>query len=128
MHRSLGVHNSKVRSTNLDTWLPEQVAFVQAMGNARGNAFWEANLPRDFRRPPEQDMEALRAFITDKYINKLYALRDYREPPNIDNYSTHPVRSVCDETNGDLCAAALGGGRCTMCRDGEAAFSRMCAV
>lgn len=92
VHRSLGVHNSKVRSTNLDTWLPEQVAFVQAMGNAKGNAFWEANLPRDFRRPPEQDMEALRAFITDKYINKLYALRDYREPPNIDNYSTHPVR------------------------------------
>lgn len=93
VHRSLGVHNSKVRSTNLDTWLPEQVAFVQAMGNARGNAFWEASLPRDFRRPPEQDMEALRAYITDKYINKLYALRDYREPPTIDNYSTHPVRS-----------------------------------
>ncbi len=91
VHRSLGVHNSKVRSTNLDTWLPEQVAFVQAMGNARGNTYWEASLPRDFRRPPEQDMEALRAFITDKYINKLYALRDYREPPTIENYCTHPV-------------------------------------
>lgn len=24
-----------------DTWLPEQVAFVSAMGNARANAYWE---------------------------------------------------------------------------------------
>lgn len=94
VHRSLGVHNSKVRSCNLvsfnrrsgisstqqasfirvlpfpavrqDTWLPEQVAFVSAMGNARAAAYWEANLPADFRRPPENDMSLLRIFITDK--------------------------------------------------------------
>ena len=35
VHRSLGVHCSKVRSTTLDTWLPEQVAFAQSMGNKR---------------------------------------------------------------------------------------------
>ncbi|KAF2314286.1 hypothetical protein GH714_025036 [Hevea brasiliensis] len=29
IHRSLGVHISKVRSATLDTWLPEQVAFIQ---------------------------------------------------------------------------------------------------
>lgn len=28
IHRSLGVHISKVRSTTLDTWLPEQVSFM----------------------------------------------------------------------------------------------------
>eukprot|EP00887_Chlorella_sp_A99_P000903 scaffold5.g903.t1 len=89
VHRSLGVHNSKVRSTTLDTWLPEQVAFVAAMGNARCNAYWEARLPANFRRPPENDMAALRHFITDKYVNKLYALRDF-EPPSMDNYSAHP--------------------------------------
>ena len=122
MHRSLGVHVSKVRSCNLvswraghrsaacrsaaglrryrakasvatlrllpatrplwcpthrlhlshlpplvqDTWLPEQVAFVSAMGNARAAVYWEANLPPDFRRPPENDMSLLRTFITDK--------------------------------------------------------------
>jgi stromal membrane-associated protein len=49
-----------------DTWLPEQVAFVSAMGNARAAAYWEANLPADFRRPPENDMSLLRVFITDK--------------------------------------------------------------
>ncbi|KAL5074384.1 hypothetical protein RYX36_013368 [Vicia faba] len=30
IHRSLGVHISKVRSATLDTWLPEQVAFIQS--------------------------------------------------------------------------------------------------
>ncbi|KAL4434139.1 hypothetical protein ABPG75_000580 [Micractinium tetrahymenae] len=90
VHRSLGVHNSKVRSCNLDTWLPEQVVFVSAMGNARANAFWEARLPPDFRRPPENDMALLRAFITDKYVERRYAAQGYAEPPGIDNYTVHP--------------------------------------
>lgn len=85
------MHVSKVRSCNLDTWLPEQVAFVSAMGNARAAAFWEARLPRDFRRPPENDMGQLRTFITDKYVEARYASRDYAEPPCSDNYTTHPV-------------------------------------
>lgn len=75
-----------------DTWLPEQVAFVAAMGNAHANEFWEARLPADFRRPPENDMGLLRTFITDKYVARRYAAREYPEPPNIDTYTTHPVR------------------------------------
>jgi len=74
-----------------DTWLPEQVAFVEAMGNATGNAFWEATLPPSVARPAEADMAALRTFITNKYVNKLYCPRDYPEPPTIENYQTHPV-------------------------------------
>ncbi len=44
-----------------------QVAFVQRMGNRRANIFWEARLPKSFRRPAEGDMGALRNFIGDKY-------------------------------------------------------------
>lgn len=106
MHRSLGVHVSKVRSCNLDTWLPEQVAFVSAMGNARANAFWEERLPADFRRPPENDMGQLRAYITDKYVARRYAARDYPEPPNSDNYAAHPVSGAGWEVGG----GGLGGG------------------
>ncbi|XP_045805387.1 UPF0415 protein C7orf25 homolog isoform X2 [Trifolium pratense] len=48
IHRSLGVHISKVRSTTLDTWLPEQVSFMQY--NVKSNKPWEAKLPPNFDR------------------------------------------------------------------------------
>ncbi|KAB1217201.1 putative ADP-ribosylation factor GTPase-activating protein AGD5 [Morella rubra] len=50
IHRSLGVHISKVRSATLDTWLPEQVAFIQSMGNEKANSYWEAELPPNYDR------------------------------------------------------------------------------
>ncbi|KAG4382562.1 hypothetical protein GLYMA_14G105100v4 [Glycine max] len=50
IHRSLGVHISKVRSTTLDTWLPDQVSFMQLIGNAKSNKHWEAELPPNFDR------------------------------------------------------------------------------
>ncbi|KAJ8443441.1 hypothetical protein Cgig2_026228 [Carnegiea gigantea] len=50
IHRSLGVHISKVRSATLDTWLPEQVAFTQSMGNGKANSYWEAELPPNYDR------------------------------------------------------------------------------
>jgi len=39
IHRSLGVHISKVRSVTLDTWLPEQVEFISGMGNVKAIHF-----------------------------------------------------------------------------------------
>eukprot|EP00884_Botryococcus_braunii_P011221 jgi/Botrbrau1/2009/Bobra.0052s0049.1 len=89
-HRSLGVHISKVRSATLDTWLPEQVDFVQQMGNRRANEYWEACLPKDFRRPSEGDMTALAVFIGDKYRNQAYAAQEFREAPTIENFREHP--------------------------------------
>ena len=76
VHRSLGTHLSKVRSTTLDTWLPEQVEFISKLGNVRANAFWEARLPRGFRRPTEGDMSALKNFITEKYQNQVLYTSD----------------------------------------------------
>jgi len=65
----MGVHLSKVRSANLDTWLPEQVAFVAAMGNGRAAVFWEARLPPSFERPRDGDMRALSVFINQKRVS-----------------------------------------------------------
>lgn len=90
IHRSLGVHISQVRSTNLDTWLPKQVEFVKCMGNIKGNKYWEANLPGSFRRPPGNTPNPeLASFIRNKYCEKLYAAKD-ADTPTIDNYQTHP--------------------------------------
>lgn len=96
IHRSLGTHLSKVRSTTLDTWLPEQVEFISKLGNAKANLFWEANLPSNITRPAEGDMSGLKNFITSKYQDQAYASRDYDSPPNIDNYFTHPFMRQAD--------------------------------
>ncbi|KAI8113382.1 hypothetical protein M9435_003386 [Picochlorum sp. BPE23] len=91
IHRSLGVHVSQVRSTTLDTWLPEQVEFVSVVGNALSNAFWEAGLPRGFVRPSGVDALELKRFIVDKYVYMKYCKAEYRKMPfNIETYRSHP--------------------------------------
>jgi len=80
IHRSLGVHISKVRSATLDTWLPEQVSFIQSMGNAKAKAYWEAELPPNFKRPAETDRAALENFIRAKYEARRWVPRNGRSP------------------------------------------------
>ncbi|KAK6932492.1 Arf GTPase activating protein [Dillenia turbinata] len=70
VHRSLGVHISKVRSATLDTWLPEQIAFIQSMGNEKSNSYWEAELP------PNYDRVGIENFIRAKYVDKRWVSRD----------------------------------------------------
>ncbi|CAN1239143.1 ADP-ribosylation factor GTPase-activating protein AGD5, partial [Linum grandiflorum] len=77
IHRSLGVHISKVRSATLDTWLPEQVAFIQSMGNEKANSYWEAELP------PNYDRVGIENFIRAKYDDKRWIPKDgsTKSPP-----------------------------------------------
>ncbi|KAJ6827322.1 putative ADP-ribosylation factor GTPase-activating protein AGD5 [Iris pallida] len=70
IHRSLGVHISKVRSATLDTWLPEQVAFIHTMGNEKSNSYWEAELP------PNYDRVGIENFIRAKYEDKRWIPRN----------------------------------------------------
>ncbi|XP_061364127.1 probable ADP-ribosylation factor GTPase-activating protein AGD15 [Gastrolobium bilobum] len=69
IHRSLGVHISKVRSTTLDTWLPDQVSFMQFTGNEKSNKHWEAELPPNFDR----SRLGIEKFIRAKYVEKRWA-------------------------------------------------------
>ncbi|KAF5299597.1 hypothetical protein FQR65_LT09402 [Abscondita terminalis] len=62
IHRNLGVHISKVKSVNLDTWTPEQVVSLQQMGNSRARA-------------------VLETFIRAKYEHKKYIAREWVPPP-----------------------------------------------
>nr|CAD1832162.1 unnamed protein product [Ananas comosus var. bracteatus] len=75
IHRSLGVHISKVvRSVRLDTWLPEQVSYIQTMGNEKANSHWEAELP------PNYDRVGIENFIRAKYEEKRWVPRDKTLP------------------------------------------------
>ncbi|GFZ03118.1 ARF-GAP domain 5 [Actinidia rufa] len=75
IHRSLGVHISKVRSATLDTWLPDQIAFIQYMGNEKSNRYWEAELP------PKYDRVGIENFIRAKYVDKRWIPRDGKAKP-----------------------------------------------
>ncbi|XP_075107916.1 putative ADP-ribosylation factor GTPase-activating protein AGD15 [Nicotiana tabacum] len=74
IHRSLGVHISKVRSTTLDTWLPEQVAHMNCVGNEKSNNYWEADLPAS------ADRSDIAKFIRTKYQEKKWASRYAPQP------------------------------------------------
>lgn len=99
IHRSMGVHLTKVRSANLDTWLPDQVKFAAAMGNGRAAVFWEARLPPDFIRPRDGDMRALSVFINKKYKDHAYALTRWPGIPTMDDLQ-HPFLAALE--NGEL--------------------------
>ncbi|XP_020242940.1 arf-GAP with GTPase, ANK repeat and PH domain-containing protein 1-like [Asparagus officinalis] len=60
----------QVRSATLDTWLPEQVAFIQSMGNEKANSYWEAELP------PNYDRVGIENFICAKYEDKRWIPRN----------------------------------------------------
>jgi len=81
IHRNLGVHISRVKSVNLDSWTPEQVVTMQQMGNSRARAVYEANLPDNFRRP--QTDVALENFIRAKYEHTKYIAQEWVKPPPV---------------------------------------------
>ncbi|KAJ8928247.1 hypothetical protein NQ314_019197 [Rhamnusium bicolor] len=53
VHRSLGVHYSKVRSLTLDDWEPEIIKVMAELGNSLVNKIYEANVPDEFARASE---------------------------------------------------------------------------
>ncbi|CAH9133713.1 unnamed protein product [Cuscuta epithymum] len=76
-------HISKVRSVTLDTWLPEQVAFIKSIGNDKSNGYWEAELP------PKYNRVGIEKFIRAKYAEKRWVPRKVvrLEPkPEADKY------------------------------------------
>ncbi|KAK1388079.1 putative ADP-ribosylation factor GTPase-activating protein AGD15 [Heracleum sosnowskyi] len=78
IHRSLGVHISQVRSATLDTWLPEQIAFMQSMGNGKANSYWEAELPQNY------DRDDIENFIRTKYERRKWVSETAKQPNPLD--------------------------------------------
>ncbi|CAO3696051.1 unnamed protein product [Umbelopsis ramanniana] len=66
----MGTHISKVKSVDLDTWLPDQVENMVKWGNARAAIYWEANL-KD-RKPSESNIDG---WIRAKYEHKRWAMK-----------------------------------------------------
>ncbi|XP_077445805.1 arf-GAP with coiled-coil, ANK repeat and PH domain-containing protein 1 isoform X2 [Stigmatopora argus] len=74
IHRSLGVHFSKVRSLTLDSWEPELVKLMCELGNGVINGIYEARIEEiTLKKPlpssPRSDKEA---WIRSKYVEKKF--------------------------------------------------------
>ncbi|XP_067329113.1 LOW QUALITY PROTEIN: arf-GAP with coiled-coil, ANK repeat and PH domain-containing protein 3 [Anolis sagrei] len=74
IHRSLGVHCSKVRSLTLDSWEPELLKLMCELGNATMNQIYEAQCEEMGLKKPSagssrQDKEA---WIKVKYVEKKF--------------------------------------------------------
>lgn len=75
MHRSLGVHISKVKSVDLDDWTEEQLQSARVWGNQRVNAIYEAK-PLDVERPKPGQTVTKKDFWTKKYVECTWKIDD----------------------------------------------------
>lgn len=70
IHRSMGVHISRVKSVDLDSWTDEQMQSILSWGNARANKYWEDKLAPG-HTPSEAKIEN---FIRTKYELKRWVM------------------------------------------------------
>uniref|UniRef100_A0A8C7LYL7 Arf-GAP with coiled-coil, ANK repeat and PH domain-containing protein n=1 Tax=Oncorhynchus mykiss TaxID=8022 RepID=A0A8C7LYL7_ONCMY len=77
IHRSLGVHFSKVRSLTLDSWEPELLKLMCELGNGVINQIYEARREElGARKPrPADPRQEIEAYIRAKYVDRHFVLR-----------------------------------------------------
>ncbi|XP_053320514.1 arf-GAP with coiled-coil, ANK repeat and PH domain-containing protein 1 [Spea bombifrons] len=78
IHRSLGVHFSKVRSLTLDSWEPELIKLMCELGNNTINAIYEARVEEmNIKKPTscstrsEKEIWIRAKYVEKKFITKL---------------------------------------------------------
>ncbi|XP_067272493.1 arf-GAP with coiled-coil, ANK repeat and PH domain-containing protein 2 isoform X5 [Pseudorasbora parva] len=77
IHRSLGVHFSKVRSLTLDTWEPELLKLMCELGNGVINQIYEARREELGHRKPQpgDPRHEVEAYIKAKYVERRFVQR-----------------------------------------------------
>jgi Arf-GAP/coiled-coil/ANK repeat/PH domain-containing protein len=83
LHRSLGVHVSKVRSLTLDDWDPEHQKIMSSLGNIRVNGILEYIVPDYIKKPTSSTpVSEKETYIRQKYVSKafVHAHPDFDRP------------------------------------------------
>ncbi|XP_057305671.1 arf-GAP with coiled-coil, ANK repeat and PH domain-containing protein 2-like [Hydractinia symbiolongicarpus] len=76
IHRSLGVHISKVRSITLDDWDPESIKLLVELGNDVVNNVYEAEVDASLKKPtPSSSRQEKEAWIQAKYVDKKFVTK-----------------------------------------------------
>ena len=117
IHRSMGVHISKVKSSNMDKWTAVEVAMMAAIGNRRGKELYEASLPRGHKAFTGAESDnTMRDFIQKKYADKAFAaagiediLKKIGKSTGYTSKSGRPKHSSSGAVAADTTAVAEGG-------------------
>lgn len=72
IHRSLGVHLSKVRSLNLDAWEPESMKVMSELGNDVINSIYLSSLSDSHSVSSTSSRQEKEAWIKAKYVERLF--------------------------------------------------------
>lgn len=125
IHRSMGVHISKVRSISLDSWTTELLDLMRAVGNAKFNALYEGALHESDEEGTEDLASALHApkpnpsssrdereaFIACKYQRKAFLSKSVLAQASLDPREHLKELMDCAKRNdvvGIMNAMALG--------------------
>ncbi|XP_013186875.1 arf-GAP with coiled-coil, ANK repeat and PH domain-containing protein 2 isoform X2 [Amyelois transitella] len=94
IHRSLGVHVSKVRSLTLDDWEPDIIKVMAELGNKLVNLIYEANTEGTTitRATPDCETSVREAWIRAKYV-KLLFVRNIIDV-GVQNDAASPLRNT----------------------------------
>ncbi|XP_052331317.1 arf-GAP with coiled-coil, ANK repeat and PH domain-containing protein 2-like isoform X4 [Oncorhynchus keta] len=81
IHRSLGVHFSKVRSLTLDSWEPELLKLMCELGNGVINQIYEAGREElgAMKPKPTDPRQEIEAYIKAKYVDRRFVQRPSNE-------------------------------------------------
>ncbi|KAM6949385.1 arf-GAP with coiled-coil, ANK repeat and PH domain-containing protein 1 [Aplochiton taeniatus] len=120
IHRSLGVHFSKVRSLTLDSWEPELVKLMCELGNTAINGIYEARIDEiTIKKPhpssPRGDKES---WIRSKYVEKKFIkkLPETGRNPPLRRSSARRNRSTTNDRMGSRPALKPKPNRATLPR------------
>merc|ERR1719244_2462492 len=96
IHRSLGVHITKVRSITLDLWEPEILKVMAELGNNIVNKVLEGKVGERVRPGPEATRSEREAWITEKYKEKSFVnkevFKEAREVQEADAWTVKRLR------------------------------------
>jgi hypothetical protein len=92
VHRSFGMHITRVRSTKLDSWTLADSKIMEITGNGIANAFWEFSMDSGRARQTLRDDERMN-FIRQKYITKMWAKANSPDPVSVLTKNNYSMRS-----------------------------------
>uniref|UniRef100_A0A1A9W837 Arf-GAP with coiled-coil, ANK repeat and PH domain-containing protein 2 n=1 Tax=Glossina brevipalpis TaxID=37001 RepID=A0A1A9W837_9MUSC len=101
VHRSLGVHYSKVRSLTLDAWETENVKVMMELGNEVVNRIYEARIGENSELKPATencDITVRESWIKAKYVEKRFAC-SMPKPNELLSSETAEVLSIDSASN-----------------------------